>query len=110
MRTRNQVVAFRVTPAERKQINAKVKRSGMSQQEYLLNAALNEPIYVMEELKPTLTELRAWGKNLNHLTTLAPQGRVQTVYLQELNAALGTTYEAVSAPAEKGPVINQGNL
>ena len=70
IRTRNQVVAFRVTPAERKQINAKVKRSGLSQQEYLLNAALDQPIYVMEELKPIRSELCAWGKNPNQLTTL----------------------------------------
>lgn len=67
-RTRNQVIAFRATPAERRQISAKVKRSGLSQQEYLLDAALNQPIYVMEELKPILSELRAWGKNLNQLT------------------------------------------
>lgn len=109
-RTRNQVVAFRVTPTERRQINARIRHSGLSQQEYLLDAALNKPIYVMEELKPILSELRAWGKNLNQLTTLAHQGRVQTTYLQELTAALGTTYVAVSALAEKGPVIHHGNL
>ena len=109
-RTRNQVVAFRVTPAERRQISARVRRSGLSQQEYLLDAALNQPIDVMEELKPILSELRAWGKNLNQLTTLAHQGRVQTAYLQELTAALGRTYEAVSTLAEKGPVIYHGNL
>ena len=109
-RTRNQVVAFRVTPAERRQISARVRRSGLSQQEYLLDAALNQPIYVMEELKPILSELRAWGKNLNQLTTLAHQGRVQTAFLQELTAALGRTYEAVSTLAEKGPVIYHGNL
>ena len=73
-------------------------------------AALHQPIYVMAELKPILTELRAWGKNLNQLTTLAHQGRVQTAYLQELTAALGKTYEAVSKLAEKGPVIHHGNL
>ena len=109
-RTRNQVIAFRVTPAERRQISAKIKRSGLSQQEYLLDAALNRPIYVMEELKPILSELRAWGKNLNQLTALAHQGRVQTVYLQELTAALGRTYEAVSTLTEKGPVIHHGDL
>ena len=64
----------------------------------------------MEELKPILSELRAWGKNLNQLTTLAHQGRVQTAYLQELTAALGRTYEAVSTLAKKGPVIYHGNL
>ncbi len=109
-RTRNQVVAFRVTPAERRQINARVRRSGLSQQEYLLKVALNQPIYVVEELKPILSELRAWGKSLNQLTTLAHQGRVQTAYLQELTAALGRTYEAVSTLAKKGPVIYHGNL
>ena len=76
----------------------------------LLDAALNQPISVREELKPILSELRAWGKNLNQLTTLAHQGRVQTAYLQELTAALGRTYEAVSTLAEKGPVIYHGNL
>ena len=64
----------------------------------------------MEELKPILSELHAWGKNLNQLTTLAHQGRVQTAYLQELTAALGRTYEAVSELAEKGPVIHHGDL
>ena len=72
-----------MTPAERKQINAKIKRSGLSQQEYLLDAALHQPIYVMAELKPILTELRAWGKNLNQLTTLAHQGRVLCVAAKE---------------------------
>ena len=71
-RTRNQVIAFRVTPAERRQISAKINRSGLSQQKYLLDAALNHPIYVMEELKPILSELCAWGKNLNQLTALGP--------------------------------------
>ena len=39
-RTRSQVVAFRVTKAERRQIEGKVRRSGLSQQTYLLQAAL----------------------------------------------------------------------
>lgn len=95
-RTRNQVVAFRVTKAERRQIDMKARRSGLSQQAYLLRAALEKPICVVEELKPILAELRGWGRNLNQLTVLAHSGRVQTVYLQELTAALAKTYEAVN--------------
>ena len=34
VRTRNQVIAFRVTPAEGKKIRERVRRSGLSQQEY----------------------------------------------------------------------------
>ena len=41
-RKRHQVIAFRVTEAERRQINAKIRQSGQSQQEYLLRAALGK--------------------------------------------------------------------
>ena len=110
-RTRNQVVAFRVTNAERRQINTKVRRSGLSQQAYLLRAALEEPICVVEELRPILAELRGWGRNLNQLTVLAHSGRVQTVYLRECMEVLGKTYEAVSRLlTEKGGVISHGDV
>ena len=110
-RTRNQVVAFRVTKAERRQIEGKIRRSGLSQQAYLLRAALEEPIRVVEELKPILAELRGWGRNLNQLTVLAHSGRVQTVYLQECAEMLGKTYEAVNRLlAEKDGVISCGDV
>ena len=78
-RTRSQAVAFRVTKAERRQSEGKVRKSGLSQQTYLLRAALEDPICVVEELKPVLVELRGWGRNLKQLTVLAHSGRVQTV-------------------------------
>ena len=111
VRTRNQVIAFRVTPAEAKKIREKVRQSGLSQQEYLLRAALEQQILVIHELKPILTELRAWGKNLNQLTVLAHTGHVQTVYLNELTEVLGKTYEALNGLlTEKGSVISPGDL
>ena len=58
VRTRNQVIAFRVTPAEAKKIREKVRRSGLSQQEYLLRAALEQQILVIHELKPILWSSR----------------------------------------------------
>ena len=110
-RIRSQVVAFRVNKAERRQIEGKIRRSGLSQQAYLLRAALEEPICVVGELKPILVELRGWGRNLNQLTVLAHTGRVQTVYLQELTAALSKTYEAVNRLlAEKYGVISCGDV
>ena len=111
VRTRNQVIAFRVTPAEAKKLREKVRQSGLSQQEYLLRAALEQQILVIHELKPILTELRAWGRNLNQLTVLAHTGHIQTVYLKELTEALGKTYEALNGLfTEKGPVISPGDL
>ena len=111
VRTRNQVIAFRVTPAEAKKIREKVRQSGLSQQEYLLQASLKQPILVIHELKPILAELRAWGRNLNQLTILAHTGHIQTVYLNELTEALGKTCEALNGLlTEKGPVISSGDL
>ena len=104
-RTRSQVVAFRVTKAERRQIEGKVRKSGLSQQAYLLQAALEE------ELRPILAELRGWGRNLNQLALLAHTGRVQTVYLRECTEVLGKTYEAVNRLlTEKDGVISCGDV
>ena len=61
----------------------KVRQSGLRQQEYLLHAALETPIHVVEDLKPLLGELRAWGRNLNQLTVLAHQGHIESANLQE---------------------------
>ena len=88
-RTRNRVIAFRVTPAERRKIEAKVRQSGLSQQEYLLHAALETPILVVEDLKPLLSELRAWGRNLNQLTVLAHQGHIRSADLREATGRAG---------------------
>lgn len=41
-RTRSQVIAFRITAAERRQINAKIRKSGLSQREYLLQDKVAE--------------------------------------------------------------------
>ena len=104
-RTRSQVVAFRVTKAERRQIEGKVRKSGLSQQAYLLQAALEE------ELRPILAELRGWGRNLNQLTVLAHTSRVQTVYLRECMEVLGKIYEAVNRLlTEKDGVISCGDV
>ena len=79
--------------------------------EHLLRAALEQPILMIHELKPILTELRAWGKNLNQLTILAHTGHIQMVYLNELTEALGKTCEALNGLlTEKGPVISPGDL
>ena len=71
-----------------KKIQEKVRRSGLDQQEYLLQAALEQPILVVYELKPILTELRTWRRNLKQLTGLARTGPDQTVYLCQLTEAL----------------------
>ena len=110
-RKRHQVIAFRVTEKERAQVCAKAQKAGLTQQEYLLRAALETPIYVVTELKPILSELRACGRNLNQLTMLAHQGSIQAVDLQETAQTLGKTYDAINALLmQKDRVISHGNM
>lgn len=110
-RTRNRVIAFRVTSAERRNIEAKVRQSGLCQQEYLLHAALETPIYMVEDLKPFLGELRAWGRNLNQLTVLAHQGHIESANLREATEMLGKVYEAVNRLlTEEGQVVIHGDV
>ena len=110
-RTRNRVIAFRVTPAERRNIEAKVRQSGLYQQEYLLHAALETPILVVEDLKPLLGELRAWGRNLNQLTVLAHQGHIESANLREAVEMLGRVYETVNRLlTEEGQVVTHSDV
>ena len=95
----------------------------MTQREYLLMAAQGKTIYQIDELKPTLHELKAIGRNLNQLTMLAHQGRVTTVNLTAATEALTRNYIAINSlfeeangavasgnmPQEKD-VINNGNV
>ena len=61
-----------------------------------MNAALGRTIYQVEELKPTLFELKAVGRNINQLTMLAHQGRISTVNLTEATNALERNYVAIN--------------
>ena len=89
-------MSFWVSEAEQKKIKKLVVKTGLSQREYLLSAALGRTIYQVEELKPTLFELKAIGRNVNQLTMLAHQGRVTTVNLTEATSALERNYAAIN--------------
>lgn len=95
-RVRDKKMSFWVSEAEQKKIKKLVAKTGLSQREYLLSAALGRTIYQVEELKPTLFELKAIGRNVNQLTMLAHQGRVTTVNLTEATNALERNYAAIN--------------
>lgn len=58
---------MRLSESERNLLHEKVKQSGMSQQEYLLHAALNAPIINTDAIKELLPELKKQGSNLNQI-------------------------------------------
>lgn len=95
MRTRNVSVPFRVTEKELEAIDKKAEKAKMNRTEYLITAATNKRITLIEDIKPLLTELRRIGNNLNQITKLANMGKVDAINLTETSEALAETYQAV---------------
>ena len=95
-RARNKKMSFWVSESEQKRIKKLIARTGLSQREYLLSTALGKTIYQVDELKPMLFELKAIGRNLNQLTTLAHQGRISAINLLEAKNALAKNYATVN--------------
>jgi len=56
----------------------------MTLTEYLIICGLGQEIVRVDGLDEILTELKAQGRNLNQLTTLANMGRLQILHSDEL--------------------------
>ncbi|NSW92078.1 MAG: plasmid mobilization relaxosome protein MobC [Firmicutes bacterium] len=81
--------AFRVRERDLNQIRLKAKRARMTVTDYLVTSALGKDIVVIDGVEPLIGQLKAVGKNLNQLTTLAHMGRIQVVRLDEVREAFG---------------------
>lgn len=66
-------------------IRKKVDASGLSQQEYLLKAALEAPIINSPVFRELLIEYKRQGNNLNQITRAVNSGRLST---QEVKDAI----------------------
>ena len=69
LRKRNKTLTIRLTEKEHDAVMEKVAKAGMNMTEYLLASALNTEIYVAEDTKPLVAELKRIGNNLNQITT-----------------------------------------
>lgn len=67
-RARPKQVKFWASEKELEQIKKKVKKSKLTQSDYLLRCALDKNILVVEGLKEILIELSREGNNLNQIS------------------------------------------
>lgn len=72
-RTRNKQIILRSTEKEYELIQKKVKKSKLGQNEFLIKAALQKDIIVIEGLKELILELIREGKNLNQIAKVLNQ-------------------------------------
>lgn len=84
MRKRNKTLTIRLTEQEYETIMKKVLRSGMSMTDFLVTAAQQTQIYVTEDTKPLVTELKRIGNNLNQITAKINAGIFHSYNFQEV--------------------------
>jgi hypothetical protein len=65
-----------MTAADKEKIQRKAAQARMTVTDYLTTCALGKEIVRVEGLNDVLPELKAQGRNLNQLTTLANMGRL----------------------------------
>lgn len=74
---------FRLSEEEAKELQKKIEKSGISQQDYILKSVLNKPITNTDGIKELIPELKRQGANLNQLVKKLNE-KGYTDYKQEL--------------------------
>ena len=77
---KTEIITLRVTPRTKERIRARAQELRLTLTDYLCLCGLGKKIVRVEGLDKVLSELKAQGRNLNQLTTLANMGRVTVVY------------------------------
>ena len=83
MRKRNKTLTIRLTEKEYDAITKKAHRSGMSITNFLVATTEQTQIYVAEDTKPLVTELKRIGNNLNQITAKINAGIFRSYNFQE---------------------------
>ena len=90
---KTEIITLRVTPQTKDRIRAKARELNLTVTDYLCLCGLGKRIVRMDGLDKVLSELKAQGRNLNQLTTLANMGRVTVVKGDALAENYGKIYE-----------------
>ena len=79
---KTEIITLRVTPQTKDRIQAKARELNLTVTDYLCLCGLGKRIVRVDGLDQVLSELKAQGRNLNQLTTLANanMGKVTIVY------------------------------
>ena len=90
---KSEIITLRVTPRTKKTIQELAQSAGLTVTDYLCYSGLGKEIGQVEGLEQVLSELKAQGRNLNQLTTLANMGRVTVLKGDALAENYGKIYE-----------------
>ena len=83
-RKKTAIITARMTPGIKDLIQHQAKQAGMTVTDYIITCAQGKEIVRVDGLDEILAEVKAQGRNLNQLTTLANMGRIQILRSDEL--------------------------
>ena len=90
---KSEIITLWVTPRTKETIQERAKAAGLTVTDYLCYSGLGKEIVRVEGLEQVLSELKAQGRSLNQLTTLANMGRGAVVKGDALAENYGKIYE-----------------
>ena len=73
---KTEIITARMTPEGKRQLQARARDVNMTLTNYLIICGLGQEIVRVDGLDEVLSELKAQGRNLSQLTTLANMGRL----------------------------------
>lgn len=96
MRKRNIQTNIRMTEKEIEGIKKKAKSANMTFSNYVISSALNNEIIVIDGIKDFIHQLSKVDTNLNQLTMLCHQGKINCEDITSVNRILkGIWYELI---------------
>ena len=78
------IITLRIPPQTKQVIRERAREADMTITDYMCSCALGKKIVRVDGLDEVLSELKAQGRNLNQLTTLANMGRLTVLRGDEL--------------------------
>ena len=92
-RKRNQTLTIRLTAAEKDAIVRNAAKAHMSLTDYIVAASLMTEIYVAEDTRPLITEMKRIGNNLNQISMKINAGAFTSYNFQEVIEMQKNIYE-----------------
>ena len=93
---KTEIITARMTPEVKRQLQARARDVNMTLTNYLIICGLGQEIVRVDGLDEVLSDLKAQGRNLNQLTTLANMGRLTVLRGDDLISEYTRLCDAVS--------------
>lgn len=96
MQRKTEIVTVRMTPKVKEQLRQRAQDANMTLTDYLCICGLGREIVRVDGLGEVLSELKAQGRNINQLTTLANMGKLKILRGDDLVDGYVKLYGQVS--------------